>query len=159
MVKPGTAKMAGFTLCLGFTAPFPLICRRTTVSFPPIAGRDALPCAEGTAKRVRILKAKQVSGLVQLQHGVGEVIEGHLVAGSIENPLIVVVCVLQAALYRTRTHVKRLGNDVDRRTMSGRPVLNRSAHKFDKRIFCLELSQLFFKLWCKQIEQFGIAGI
>jgi len=150
--------MAGFTLCQGFTATFPLICWRTTVSFPPIAGWNPLPCAEGTTKRVQILKTKQVSSLVQLQHGVGEIIAGHPVAGFIKDPLIVIACVLQAALYCARAHVKRLGNNVDRRTMPGQPVLNRAADKFDKSVFRLELPQLFFKLWRKQIEQFRIAG-
>jgi hypothetical protein len=78
--------------------------------------------------------------------------------GFIENALEAVACLLQATLHGPRTHVKRLGNDIDRWTMSGQPVLNRATHQFDKRVFRLELPQLFFKLWRKQIEQFSIAG-
>ena len=78
--------------------------------------------------------------------------------GFIENALEAVACLLQTTLHGPRTHVKRLGNDIDRWTMPDQPVLNRAAHQFDKRVFRLELLQLFFKLWRKQIEQFSIAG-
>jgi hypothetical protein len=59
---------AGFRIVIGLGA---LHGSRTAMSLTPIAWRYAFPGAKGTTKRVRVFKAKQIGGLIQLQHRVG----------------------------------------------------------------------------------------
>ena len=90
-----------------------LVGSRNTMSLTPIAWRYAFPGAKGTTKRVRVFKAKQICGLIQLQYGIGEVISRHLVSSFIQDPLEAGTGFLQAALQRARAHVKRLGDQIN----------------------------------------------
>ena len=101
----------------------------------PITGRHSLPTAKGTTKGVRVFEAKQIGCLVQFQYGVRQVITRHLMSGLVEDPLKTVARILQAALYRSRTQVKRLSDNFDGWPMSSQPVLNGSTHKFNEIVF------------------------
>src|SRR5882672_11629038 len=123
------------------------------MSLTPVAWRYAFPRAKGTAKRVRVFKAEQICGLVQLQHRVGKVIPRHLMSSFIQDTLKAGAGFLQAALQRARAHVERLRDGVNGWPLSCEPVLNGAVHQSNEVVLVLELAQLLFELRREQIEQ------
>jgi hypothetical protein len=115
----------------------PLHCNRSAMSLAAIAGRDTFPSAKRTAERVRVFKAKQACGLIELQYRV-EVKARHLVPGFVQNSLEPVPCILQPALYSAGTHMGTQDDRINGWAMSSQPVLSRSTHEFDKSVFRFE---------------------
>lgn len=54
--------------------------------------------------------------------------------------------------------MERLRDQIDGGALPCQPILNGLMYEFDETVFIHILPQLLFKLWGKQIEQFGIAS-
>src|SRR5580698_9049659 len=104
------------------------------MGFSPVSRRHTLPTAKGSSERVGVFIAEKVSGLVQLENRIAQVVASHLMPCLIENALETGACFLQMSLQCSWAHVKVARDILHTRSPSRQPLLDRSPGKFDKAV-------------------------